>query len=369
MSRTQRRRRTLVTLTVTAALACTGAAASANTPASDHAPQTGQSRPLAGLRVLLTNDDSMRAATTSNADGLGLYEIRKALCDAGADVVVIAPWQVQSGRGTAVTNGGTLSLSHRAQLPAGYENDCSGTPSGSPVYGVCLATGPCGPDSPSATPTDTVKFALRAGLAAKAGWRSGPDLVVAGINSGPNVSAQVNDSGTVGAALAAIHEGVPAVAFSSSGDATQRHFPVANYRAHARFAAGFLGGLRERGLFTDRFALKVDYPDVSAGQKAKPPVWTSVGHGKVVWHAYEPRTPGEPGGDLFDITLGICDNKPTSDCTETVKDADSTAMLGRGHIAVAPVTADRTYGARTSGAGQRDLAHLKWYVERHAPRS
>ncbi|MER7516510.1 5'/3'-nucleotidase SurE [Streptomyces sp. NPDC126499] len=369
MNRTPHRRRTLLALTATAALTCTGVAASATAPESRHSRGTGQSRPLAGLKVLLTNDDSMRAAKSNNADGLGLYEIRKALCDAGADVVTIAPWQVQSGKGTAVTNGGTLSLSHRTRLPAGYENDCSGAPSGAPVHGVCLATGPCGPDSPSATPTDTVKFALRGGLAAKAGWKTGPDLVVTGINSGPNVSAQVNDSGTVGAALAALDEGVPAVAFSSSGDASQLNFPVANYRAHARFAAGFLGGLREREMFTDRFALKVDYPDVSAGQKAKPPVWTSVGHGKVVWHAYEARTPGETGGDLFDITLGVCDDEPTSACTETVRDADSTALLGRGHIAVAPVTADRTYGVRTSAAGQRDLARLEWYVEHHAPRS
>ncbi|MFB8037274.1 5'/3'-nucleotidase SurE [Streptomyces sp. NPDC056004] len=366
MTRIQRRRRTLLVLTTTAALACTGVAASAAAPDTDASPRTDRSRPLAGLRVLLTNDDSMRAVKPSNSDGLGLYEIRKALCDAGADVVALAPWQVQSGKGTAVTNGGTLSLSPRPQPLAGYEKDCSGTPSGSPVYGVCLATGPCGPDSPSATPVDTVKFALRGGLAAKAGWKDGPDLVVTGINSGPNISAQVNDSGTVGAALAAIDEGVPALALSSSGDASQLTFPVANYRAHARFAAGLIGGLRERDLLTDRFALKVDYPDVSAGQKAKPPVWTSIGHGKIVWHAYEART---PGGDLFDIVPGVCDNEPASDCTETVGNADSTALLGQGRIAIAPVTADRAYGVRTSGAGQRDLARLKWYVEHEAPRS
>jgi 5'-nucleotidase len=368
MTRAQRRRRTLLVLTATAALACSGVAASAT--ARDDSPRPDRSsRPLAGLRVLLTNDDSMQAQKPGNADGLGLYEIRKALCQAGADVVVLAPWQVQSGKGTAVTNGGTLSLSTRPQPLAGYENDCSGTPSGSPVYGVCLTTGPCGPDSPSATPADTVKFALRGGLAAKAGWTDGPDLVVTGINSGPNVSAQVNDSGTVGAAVAAIDEGVPAIALSSSGDASQRDFPVANYRAHARFAAGFIAGLRERDLLTDRFALKVDYPDVSAGQKAGPPVWTSIGHGKVVWHAYRAHMPGGSGGDLFDIVPGVCDNAPTSDCTETVENADSTALLDQGRIAVAPVTADRTYGVRTGGAGQRELARLKRYVEHEAPRS
>ncbi|MFF3349660.1 5'/3'-nucleotidase SurE [Streptomyces sp. NPDC002779] len=359
-------RRVLAATAAGIALACLGVTAAADTADTVGPGPGGDRHPLAGLRVLLSNDDSMQAAKASNSDGLGLYEIRKALCDAGADVVVMAPWQVQSGKGTAVTNGGTLTLARRIHLPAGYENDCAGTPSGSPVYGICLSDDRCGTDSPSATPADTVKFALRGGLSAKAGWSDGPDLVVTGINSGPNVSAQVNDSGTVGAAIAAIDQGLPAVAFSSSGDASQMRFPLANYRAHARFAAAFLGGLRQRDLFTDRFALKVDYPDVSAGQRAKPPVWTSIGHGQVVWHAYQAKQQ-DGGGDSYDITFGVCPNRPGDPCTETVKDADSTAMLGRGHIAVAPVTADRTYGVRAGATSE--LARLKHYVTHDAPRA
>ncbi|MFI7384015.1 5'/3'-nucleotidase SurE [Streptomyces sp. NPDC049813] len=319
-------------------------------------------KPLAGLRVLLTNDDSMRAAEASHSDGLGLYEMRKALCAAGADVVVMAPWQVQSGKGTAVSNGGALTLAHRVRMPAGYEGDCAGTPSGSPVYGVCLSGDACGAGTASATPADTVKFALRTGLAAKVGWSGRPDLVVTGINSGPNVSAQVNDSGTVGAAVAAIEDGVPAVAFSSSADRTLTYFPRVNYRANAEFGTRLLAGMRERSLFTAEFAVKVDYPDVSAGRPAKVPRWTGIGHGKVVRHDYAAR----PGSDkTFDITFGICANRPGDPCTETVRPADSTALLG-GHIAVAPVTADRTYGAPADA--RKELRALKHYVERAAPR-
>ena len=331
----------------------------------DATEAVAHAEPLAGLRVLLSNDDSMQAAKASHADGLGLYEMRKALCAAGADVVVMAPWQVQSGKGTAVTNGGSLTLARRTRLPAGYENDCAGTPSGSPVYGVCLSDDACGADTPSATPADTVKFALRRGLAAKAGWADGPDVVVTGINSGPNVSAQVNDSGTVGAAVAAIDDGVPAVAFSSSGDSTNTYFPVANYAANAEFGARFLAGMRERSLFTDEFAVKVDYPDVSNGRRAKAPLWTGIGHGKVVWHDYSAR---RGSGDTFDIVFGVCADKPGDPCTETVRPADSTALLS-GHVAVAPVTADRTYGATVDGvAGRRNLLKLKRYVEQDAPR-
>ncbi|MER5353943.1 5'/3'-nucleotidase SurE [Kitasatospora sp. NPDC002551] len=351
--------RRLLALAAAAAVLAAPAGASAAEPRTPE--QRTAVRPLAGLRVLLTNDDSMRAAKASNSDGLGLYELRRALCAAGADVVVMAPWQVRSGAGTAVSNDGVLTLARRTELPADHRGDCAGTPSGSPVYGVCLTAGPCGPDSPSATPADTVKLALRAALAAKAGWSDGPDLVVTGINSGPNVSAQVNDSGTVGAALAAVEEGVPALAFSSAGDDSGAYFPLADYRAAADFGARLIAGLRDRDLLTARFALKVDYPDVTAGRPAGAARWTGVGHGREVWHAYEPT-----GADGFAITLGVCEHRPADACTETVRDADATALLRDGHISVTPVTADRTYGVRTTDP--RELNRLRHYIEHDAPR-
>ena len=88
---------------------------------------------------------------------------------AGADVIVIAPWQVQSGRDTAVTNSGTFWLGTKT-LPAGYANDCSEAPAKGQVYGLCLDTAPCTMNSASATPSDTVKFGTRGGLEALAGW-------------------------------------------------------------------------------------------------------------------------------------------------------------------------------------------------------
>ncbi|MCZ0981271.1 5'/3'-nucleotidase SurE [Streptomyces diastatochromogenes] len=357
--------RTYLALSAAAAvLTAAGATAYATTSTTTSPATSGSAtspRPLAGMRILISNDDSMQAAKASNSDGLGLYELRRAMCAAGADVVVMAPWQVQSGKGTAVTNGGVLTAQRRTVLPAGYEGDCTQAPSGGAVYGVCLADGACAKDSPSATPADTVKLALRAGLKAEAGWSGAPDLVLTGINSGPNVSAQVNDSGTVGAAVAAIDQDVPAIAFSSSGDETNTSFPRVNYRANAEFGARFVAGLRSRGLLTSAFALKVDYPDVSAGGRAGAPVWTRVGDGQVVWHAYE-RT----GEDSFEIGLGVCEETPGDPCTETAEDADSTALLRDGRIAVAPITADRTYGVPVGA--RRELKAIERYVEREAPR-
>lgn len=355
--------RTPKALTTAAAAALLTAAATAHaaTPATHPAPAA---KPLAGLRVLLSNDDSMQAAKASNSDGLGLYELRRAMCAAGADVVVMAPWQVQSGKGTAVTNGGVVTAQRRTALPAGYEDDCAAAPSQGAVFGVCLAAGPCGRDTPSATPADTVKLALRGGLRAKVGWKEAPDLVLTGINSGPNVSASVNDSGTVGAAVAAIDQGVPAVAFSSSGDESNTFFPRENYRAAAEFGARLVAGLRARALLTPDFALKVDHPDVSAGQRARPAVWARVGDGAVVYHAFEQRGTS----DAFDIALGLCpvDGTGEGECAEGRKDADSTWLLDRGHITIAPITWDRTYG--TPVEAHHTLNRVERYVTNDAPR-
>lgn len=354
--------RTYLALSAAAAVLA-GAGATAYATTADTAA-SGPARPLAGMRILISNDDSMQAAKASNSDGLGLYELRRAMCAAGADVVVMAPWQVQSGKGTAVTNGGVLTAQRRTTLPAGYEGDCAQAPSAGAVYGVCLSAGPCAKDSPSATPADTVKLALRAGLRAKAGWTEAPDLVLTGINSGPNVSASVNDSGTVGAAVAAVDQGVPALAFSSSGDESQLNFPRVNYRAHAEFGARLVAGLKQRGLLTPKFALKVDYPDVSAGAPAKAPVWTRVGDGAVVYHAFEQR--GD--GDSFDIALGLCPpaGGGEGECAEGRADADSTWLLGKGHVTIAPITWDRTYGSPVDA--RRELNRIEHFVKHESPR-
>jgi 5'-nucleotidase len=353
--------RSLLALT-TAGVVVAGLGATAYATA---APDTAPARPLAGMRVLISNDDGMQAAKPSHSDGLGLYELRRAMCDAGADVVVMAPWQVQSGKGTAVTNGGVLTAQRRTLLPEGYERDCAGAPSGAPVFGVCVADGPCGKDTPSATPSDTVKLALRGALKAKAGWSGDPDVVLTGINSGPNVAASVNDSGTVGAAVAAIDQEVPAVAFSAEGDSGNVNFPVRTYRSTAEFGARFLAGMRRNKLLTGKFAVKVDYPDTTNGERTKAPVWTRVGNGAAVFHDYAQKN----GGDSFDITLGICEGKPQSggECDESRKDADQTWLLAKNHITVAPITWDRTYG--TAVDGQRELRRLENYVRHGAPRA
>jgi 5'-nucleotidase len=322
------------------------------TPASTSTAAAARPQGLTGLKILLTNDDSMQAAKASNTDGLGLYELRKALCAKGADVVVIAPWAVQSGKGSAVTNSGTFRLGQKA-TPAGYQNDCASAPAKGAVYGVCTGTDPCGPASGSATPADTVMFATRGGLKATVGWAE-PDLVVSGSNSGANAASSVNDSGTAGAAIAANADGIPAVAVSSS-TAADFSMPVVNYQATAKWTADFLSDLNRTGLLLqDTFALNLNYPDVSTGAKAKHAKWTKVGSATVAFHNYVLQPDGS-----YTIALALCSGLPI--CTETRRDADWT-WLNKGYITATPISWDRTYGVAEGG---RTYHQVKSFVEHY----
>ncbi|MFI5852675.1 5'/3'-nucleotidase SurE [Streptomyces parvulus] len=342
------RRGTLTALAVTGTLLLACAQPSAAQEGPGPGPERDR-RPLAGLRVLLSNDDSMRLTRPDGADGKGLYEVRHALCAAGADVVVMAPWANQSGAGTSATSAGQLTVQRRTVLPAGYEGDCSGAPGGGAVYGVCKGAAPCGPDTPSATPADTVRLATRGGLAAKAGWKDGPDVVVTGSNHGPNVASVVNESGTVGAALAAIDEGVPAIALNSAQDpAVTGSLEVAahTYRETAAFGADFIAGLRQRGLFTAEYVVNVNYPHHARGQRPRGTVWTSVGTRKLIRPGYT------ADGDTFTIGGGLC-AREEPECRPETKHRPDFDLLQRGHVTVTPVGPDRTYTGRAASRLER----------------
>ncbi len=134
--------------------------------------------PEAPVRILLCNDDGITApgiqALAAALDGLG-------------DLYVVAPESEQSAVGHAITV--------RDPVRA-HEVDFS-SPSGPlPAWAV------------TGTPTDSVKLACHELLDER------PDLVVSGINHGPNTAVNVLYSGTVSAATEASILGIDAVAVS-----------------------------------------------------------------------------------------------------------------------------------------------------------
>ena len=130
----------------------------------------------ATLRVLVTNDDGVAAP--------GIDVLVEALRELPRlKVTVVAPAENQSGQGDATTPG----------LPAAAETT---TASGYPATAV------------SGTPADSVAYGLD-DVVAKT-----PHLVVSGINEGQNLGPALEISGTVGAALTAARDGIPALAVS-----------------------------------------------------------------------------------------------------------------------------------------------------------
>lgn len=128
------------------------------------------------MKILVTNDDGI------SADGLWtlVKELRRI-----AQVVVAAPAREQSAVGTAVTLRQPLRVQRVKPIMPEIE-----------TYSV------------DGTPADSVILAL--GKLVK----DGIDLVISGINQGPNLGDDVLISGTVGAALQGYLRGLPALAIS-----------------------------------------------------------------------------------------------------------------------------------------------------------
>ncbi|OPX84059.1 5'/3'-nucleotidase SurE [Pelotomaculum sp. PtaB.Bin117] len=128
------------------------------------------------MRILISNDDGINAE--------GIIQLRKSLEDQ-AEVFVVAPDRERSATGHKITMHRPLRVK---------EQSYPGTNSkGWAVDG---------------TPSDCVKLGLEALLPVP------PDLVVAGINLGPNLGTDVLYSGTVSAAIEGIINDVPAIAIS-----------------------------------------------------------------------------------------------------------------------------------------------------------
>lgn len=134
------------------------------------------------FRILVTNDDGV-GAPGIDAVVNGLLTIP------GVEVTVVAPATNQSGSGSKTTDGALTGTS-------------TTTASGYPATSVV------------GFPADSIIWALD-----QNGIDFTPDLVVSGINSGQNIGAATDLSGTVGAARTAVQRGIPALASSQGAPA------------------------------------------------------------------------------------------------------------------------------------------------------
>ncbi|RZT09350.1 5'-nucleotidase /3'-nucleotidase /exopolyphosphatase [Duganella sp. CF402] len=141
---------------------------------------------ISRMRILISNDDGYLAP--------GINALAEALAPI-AEIVVVAPDSNRSGASNSLSLDRPLSVQRAAN-------------------GFYFVNG---------TPSDCVHVALTAILDTK------PDLVVSGINNGPNMGDDTLYSGTVAAATEGFLFGIPAIAFSQGTygwehiDAAARH--------------------------------------------------------------------------------------------------------------------------------------------------
>lgn len=169
------------------------------------------------MRILVSNDDGYRAP--------GLLALRDAVAAYCSETVVMAPERDRSGSSNSLTLDRPLSVT---KVQPG-------------LYSV------------NGTPTDCVHLALRGY------FEDEPDLVVSGINAGPNLGDDVIYSGTVAAAMEGRFLGLPAIAISLAGP-ERRHYDTA-----AR-VAGMLVARLQREPFPVASIINVNVPDVPYDQ-------------------------------------------------------------------------------------------------------
>jgi len=173
------------------------------------------------LKILVSNDDGVYAN--------GLWALVKELREI-ATVTVVAPDRDQSGAGTSVTLRHPLRMT---EIEAPLDSIATYSVEGSPADSVILA----------------LKLVLKDGV----------DLVVSGINEGPNLGDDVYISGTVGAALQGFFYGIPAIALSIAAFGSL-HFDIG-----ARLAKLMAKEIVGKGL-SRRMLLNVNLPNLPRGE-------------------------------------------------------------------------------------------------------
>ena len=164
------------------------------------------------MHILITNDDGYLAP--------GIRILAQALAEV-ARISVVAPDRNRSGASNSLT----------LLRPLRVEQASDGS------YYV------------DGTPTDCVHLAL-SGLIEPA-----PDMVVSGINSGPNLGDDVLYSGTVAAAMEGRYLGLPAIAVSLVGK------PARNFACAAQITRRVVERLQENPLADDTL-LNLNVPDI-----------------------------------------------------------------------------------------------------------
>jgi 5'-nucleotidase len=265
--------------------------------------------PLCGtgpLEILLTNDDGYEA--------VGIRALADALVQAGHRVTLAAPVRNASGSGMSFT-WGDIGVRQVSASPAAFAVDAS------PATAVVLAATALYPDGRH------------------------PDLVVSGINHGPNDGALLALSGTIGAALAGtllLDPPIPGMAVNVGrlnpaepwdSDAHRGQFTAA--AAHfTRVLGASRGWFCESGhVIRPRSVLNVNYPALPRDQW-RGTIVSGQDTASDLHVVFEPK--GEPRGEAEGETRYAARMVRSEPPAARGSDRDG---LARGYVTVTPIGA------------------------------
>ncbi len=248
------------------------------------------------MRILITNDDGI------NAPGLEvLHAIASEIAGPDGEVWTVAPAFEQSGVGHCISYTHPMMiarLDHRRYAAEGSPADCV-------LAGIY----------------DVLQGAR-------------PDLVLSGVNRGNNAGENVLYSGTVGGAMEAALQGIPAIALSQflGPETEDLADPFESARVHG---PGLVRRLLDRGRWDAgdyRLFYNVNFPPLPAA-RVKGLRVAAQGYRRDTFFGVEPHI--SPSGRKFLWITGGPQHEPTEPGTDV-------AVNLEGFIAVTPMRADLT---------------------------
>lgn len=171
------------------------------------------------MNILITNDDGIRAD--------GIRELAKELSKTH-NIYVVAPETQKSATGHAITIHDPIMINNE------YIND-----------NICAY-------SISGTPADCVKIGIEALFK-----DINIDMVISGINNGPNLGTDVIYSGTVSAAIEGFIQNKPSIAFSLNEFNVSKEI----YRQVSKYASKIVNDIKDKLYILSDCILNVNIPN------------------------------------------------------------------------------------------------------------
>lgn len=250
------------------------------------------------MRILLTNDDGYFAPGMTT-----LYNVLSS--GHQHEIYIVAPEGQRSATGRSITIYKPIFIT---------KHDLQGNDLGCSVGG---------------TPTDCVKLAIQGDvLPAK------PDLIISGINDGPNMGSDVFYSGTVAAAMEGVLLGIPSIAVSLAS------YDYRDYTPSAHFIKEFIDRHSSDYFFSKNSLLNINLPE---GDQQS---WKGIRATKLGKSLYDNNYENRKapfGKDYFWITGTLM--------YDDEQDTDLRAVAD-GYVSITPLQSDLTDYERMKSLGK-----------------